>query len=166
MSETIVENGKVVSLNYSLYDEKGGLFEHRDIPVSYLHGSGSELFPKIEETLAGHAVGDKVPVELTPEDGFGEYDPNLMFTDNLENVPPELREVGKEVEAHNEQGEVRLFYVTKIDDDTLTVDGNHPLAGQTVNFIVIITDIRDATAEEIESGQPQGPPGGGPIPLV
>lgn len=156
MTESIVENNKVVSVSYTLLDQKGEIFEYTDLPVSYLHGSGKDLFDKIEAALEGHKIGDEVEITLPPKDGFGEHDPNLTFTDDLDNVPPEIRKLGQEVEAHNENGEIMKFVVTDINTEanTLTVDGNHPLAGQTVLFKVTIKDIREATPEEIRQGRP------------
>lgn len=163
MSDPIVEKGKVVSLAYRITDEHGELFEYRDIPVAYLHGSGSDLFPLIEQSLGGKKIGDHVPVTLPPEEGFGHHDPSLTFTDDIKNVPPEFHRIGAEVEMKNDRGEAKIFYVSKIEDDKLTVDGNHALAGQTVRFDVTITDIRDATEEELREGKPQGPAGGSPL---
>ncbi|HEC12277.1 MAG TPA: peptidylprolyl isomerase, partial [Acidiferrobacteraceae bacterium] len=128
MSESIVEKGKVISLAYRITDENGELFEYRDIPVSYLHGSGSDLFPLIEQALEGKKVGDHVPVTLPPEDGFGRRDPKLTFTDDIKNVPPQFHRIGAEAEMKNDRGETRTFYVSKIEGDKLTVDGNHALA--------------------------------------
>ena len=163
MAEAVVEPGKVVSLIYALRDQAGNLVEYRDIPVAYLHGAGSDLFPRIEQALAGRKVGDRVSITLPPEDGFGQPDPSLTYTDDLENVPPQFRHIGAEVEMRNERGESRIFTVTRIADGKLTADGNHPLAGQTVQFEVTITDIRDATEAELRDGVPHGPPGGGPV---
>ncbi len=162
MAKPIVENDKIVSLTYVLRNQHDEIREYCDLPVAYLHGSGSELFPKIEQALEGHTIGDRVTVELTPEDGFGEHDPRLTFTDDIEKVPPEIRHIGAELEAQNDKGETRLFYVTKIEDGKLTVDCNHPLAGQTTRFEVTITDIRDPTMAELQNGKPQG----GPIPTI
>jgi FKBP-type peptidyl-prolyl cis-trans isomerase SlyD len=91
MTDPIVTKNKVVSLIYAVRNQKGDLFEYRDLPVSYVHGSGADLFPKIEEALDGHAVGDRVVVQLSPTEAFGERDPKLTFTDDIENAPPELR---------------------------------------------------------------------------
>lgn len=156
MTESIIENNKIVSLSYMLKDEKDEIFEYSDLPISYLHGSGSDLFDNIEQSLEGHKIGDKIHVILEPKDGFGDRDPSLSFTDDLENVPPQLRKIGAELEAQNDKGETMKFYVTEINEvnGKLTVDANHPLAGQTVSFDVTITDIRDATAEELANGQP------------
>ncbi|MDH5648255.1 MAG: peptidylprolyl isomerase [Gammaproteobacteria bacterium] len=156
MVDTVVEKNKVVSLAYTLKDEKGELFEYSDLPIAYLHGSGSDLFDKIESSLEGRKVGDKIKVILPPKDGFGEHDPSLIFSDDLDNVPPELRKLGTELEAQNAKGEVLKFVVTDIDPKKgkLTVDANHPLAGQTVSFEVTIKSIRAATPEELKAGQP------------
>ncbi len=150
----MVTKDKVVSLTYTLRDARGEIFEHTDVPVSYLHGSGEALFEKIEEALEGRAVGDTVEVELSPAEGFGDHDPALTFTDDVENVPAEFRHIGAEVEAENDAGEAVHFVVTAIENGRLTVDANHPLAGQTVRFIVTVQDVRDATPEERRMGRP------------
>ena len=156
MTDAIVQKNKIISLAYILKDEKGTLFEYSDLPIAYLHGSGSDLFDKIESSLEGKKVGDKVNVVLSPKDGFGEYDAALSFTDDLENVPPELRKLGTELEAQNAKGKELKFVVTDIDTENnkLTIDANHALAGQTVSFEVTIKDIRDAMPEEIRAGKP------------
>lgn len=152
----VVTKNKVVSLIYVVRNEKGDIFEYRDLPVSYVHGSGADLFPKIEQSLEGHAVGDRVSVQLSPVEAFGERDPKLTFTDDIDNAPPELRRIGAEFEAQNARGESIMLTVTRIEGDKITVDANHPLAGQTINFEVTVRDIRDATDEEIRNGRPAG----------
>lgn len=153
---TVVTKNKVVSLIYVLRNQKGEIFEYRDLPVSYVHGSGADLFPKIEQALEGRTVGERVSVQLTPADAFGDHDPKLSFTDDIENAPPELRRVGAEFEAQNAKGESIVLTVTRIEGDKITVDANHPLAGQTISFEVTVQDIRDATPEEIRDGRPAG----------
>jgi FKBP-type peptidyl-prolyl cis-trans isomerase SlyD len=150
----LVTKDKIVSLTYTLRDGHGEIFEHTDVPISYLHGSGEGLFEKIESALEGLEVGDSIDVELSPGEGFGEHDPALTFTDDIAHVPPEYRHIGAEVEAENERGEAVRFVVTAIADGKLTVDANHPLAGQTVRFAVTVQAIRDATPEERRLGQP------------
>jgi FKBP-type peptidyl-prolyl cis-trans isomerase SlyD len=152
----VVAKNKVVSLIYVVRNQKGEIFEYRDLPVSYVHGSGADLFPKIEQALEGRAIGDRVAVQLTPADAFGEHDPKLTFTDDIENAPPELRRVGAEFEAQNAKGESIMLTVTRIEGDKITVDANHPLAGQNISFEVTVQDIRDATPEEIRNGRPAG----------
>lgn len=155
MSASVAKN-KVVSLTYVLRNQKGDIFEYRDLPVAYVHGSGADLFPKIEQALEGRNVGDRVTVTLTPADAFGDRDPKLTFTDDLENAPPELRRVGAEFEAQNAKGESIVLTVTHIENGKITVDANHPLAGQTITFEVTVQDIRNATPEEIRNGRPAG----------
>ena len=156
MTASVVTKNKVVSLIYAVRNQKGELFEYRDLPVSYVHGSGADLFPKIEAALDGRAIGDHVVVQLTPADAFGEHDPKLTFTDDIDNAPVELRHVGAEFEAQNAKGESIVLVVTRVEADKITVDANHPLAGQTITFEVTVRDIRDATPEEIRNGRPAG----------
>ncbi|MHB1566172.1 MAG: FKBP-type peptidyl-prolyl cis-trans isomerase [Acidiferrobacter sp.] len=150
----MIGKGQVVSLTYTLRDAAGEIFEHTDVPISYLHGSGEGLFDKIEQALEGRDVGDIVTVELTPADGFGERDPALVVTDDIANVPPEYRRVGAQAEAENARGESLTFVVTALTADTLTIDANHPLAGQTVSFEVTVCAIRAATDAERTLGHP------------
>ena len=156
MSVSFVAKNKVVSLTYVLRNQKGDIFEYRDLPVAYVHGSGADLFPKFEQALEGRNVGDRVMVTLTPADAFGDRDPKLTFTDDLENALPELRRVGAEFEAQNAKGESIVLTVTRIENGKITVDANHPLAGQTITFEVTVRDIRNATPEEIRNGRPAG----------
>jgi len=152
MSNRFVEQNKVVSFTYSIVDESGELLEQSDLPISYVHGCKHDLFEKVVDELEGCVVGDTVEIPLTPEEGFGPHDPELTYTDDIENVPDEFRSVGAEVEMMNDQGNSRKFTVTRIENGKLTVDGNHPMAGKTIIFRIKVTDIRDATAEEIANG--------------
>jgi len=153
MPETVSRN-KVVYLTYTIWDQHGALFEQYDLPVGYVHGVNGPLFEKIEQALEGKSIGERVEVTLSPADGFGEHKRELTFTDDIGNVPPEHRRLGSEVAFENERGEEMQLRVTRIVDGKLTVDGNHPLAGQTVNFIVTIVGVRPATLEEIVNGMP------------
>lgn len=148
----VVGKHKVVSIVYQIRNEAGEIMEHIDYPVSYVHGGPSDLIEKVEQALEGRRVGDSVDVTLEPGEAFGEHDPNLTFTDDLENVPPQFRRVGAEVEMQNDDGEVRTFFVSSIENGKLTVDGNHPMAGQQVTFTVTVKEIRDATEAEIKQG--------------
>ena len=152
MAAQFVEQHKVVSFVYSIVDESGELLEQSDLPISYVHGGKHDLFEKVEQGLDGAVVNDTVEVSLTPEEGFGSHDPDLTYTDVIENVPEEFRSVGAEVEMMNDQGDSRKFTVTRIEDGKLTVDGNHPMAGKVITFRIKVTDIRDATLEEIANG--------------
>jgi FKBP-type peptidyl-prolyl cis-trans isomerase SlyD len=149
-----VTKNKVVYVTYVIINENGTVFEQSDIPIGYIQGSDKGLFLKVERRLEGCKVGDMVEVTLTPEEGFGDHDPGLTFTDIIDNVPPEYRHIGAQVQFQNEAGEVRDFFVTRIEGNQLTVDGNHPLAGHTVMFKVTVADIRDATPDELYNGEP------------
>jgi FKBP-type peptidyl-prolyl cis-trans isomerase SlyD len=152
MAGQFVEQHSVVSFVYSIVDESGELLEQSDLPISYVHGGKHDLFEKVEQALDGAVISDTVEVSLTPEEGFGPHDPDLTYTDDIENVPQEFRNVGAEVEMMNDQGDSRKFTVTRIADGKLTVDGNHPMAGKIITFRIKVTDIRDATPEEIANG--------------
>lgn len=149
MPKETIQPGKFVSLTYTISDVEDNLLEQNDIPVSYIHSGDRELIGGMDGAVLGKAAGDIVEMEVPPEDGFGEPDPALTFTDDLENVPPQFRRVGAEVEMQNESGEVKTFYVTKIEDGRLTVDGNHPLAGKTLKVRVKILEVRNPTLEDM-----------------
>jgi FKBP-type peptidyl-prolyl cis-trans isomerase SlyD len=153
-----VARDKVVYITYQITDTAGGVLEQIDIPVGYVHGGRSDLFPQIERKLEGLAVGESVKVTLSPDEAFGQSNPDLTFTDAIENVPPEFRRVGAEATFQNERGETRTMTVTGVADGQVTLDGNHPLAGKTITFRVTVADIRDATPAEIASGTPEGNP--------
>ncbi len=156
-TEAVVTKNKVVFLTYSILDESGQVYEQYDMPIGYVHGMNSDLFYKIEQSLEGLKAGDRVEVQLNPEEGFGQPLQELVFTDDLKNVPSEFQRLGAEVEFENEKGETRQFRVTKLENGKITIDGNHPLAGQTVTFIVNISSIRDATLDEVSNGRPDEP---------
>ncbi len=149
MAREVIKPGKYVSLTYTISDDEGNLLEQNDIPVNYIHGGDTALIGGMDEAVEGKGVGDTVEVTVPPEQGFGERDPSLTFTDDLENVPPQFRHVGAEVQMQNEAGETKSFFVTRIEDGKLTVDGNHPMAGKTLVVRVKILEVRDATAEDM-----------------
>ena len=154
MAEQKIGRNKTVHVTYTILDERGNVFEQYDMPIGYVHGANSGLFEKIEAALEGRVAGDKIEVTLSPEEGFGPHYPDLTFTDDIDNVPPEFRRIGAEVEFENDKGEAMKFFVTKIENGKLTVDSNHPMAGQTVTFIVSVVSVKDATREEIAKGRP------------
>ena len=149
MSDQVIRPGKYVSLTYRITDDAGHILEQTDLPVGYIHGGKTELIGGMDEAVSGKRAGDRVDLSLGPEQGFGLRDPHLTFTDDLQNVPPELQFVGAEVPMQNERGEVKTFYVTGIAGGTLTVDGNHPLAGKSLKVHVLIQAVRDPTPDEI-----------------
>ena len=155
MSAEQIKKDKYVELTYAILNEQGVIKERVDIPIKYIHGRDGGLFLKIEAALEGRTTGEQVEVDLTEQESFGPSDPSLIFTDDMANVPTQFHQVGAEVEMQNDRGEAKKFIVSKIENGKLTVDGNHPLAGQTVKFVVTVGEVRDATSDEIKFGLTQ-----------
>jgi len=152
MSDTIEEN-KFVELTYKVTDRKTGeTLVAVEYPVGYVHGANSVLASTVTDELEGKTAGDVIEVPIDCNDLYGPRDENLVFTDHLENVPEEYREIGTTILMENDRGETKSFIVTRIDEKTLTVDGNNPLCGRHVIFTLEVTNVRDATEEEIEAG--------------
>ena len=159
MSETIQYN-KYVELTYRVVDQKSGeILVAVEYPIGYVHGANDILAPAVRKELDGKSAGDVIEVPIDCDQIYGPRDDSLVFTDRIENVPEEYREVGTTLHTENEKGETQSFIVTRIDDETLTVDGNNPLCGRQVLFNLEILGVRDATEEEIEAGGPieEGP---------
>ena len=152
MSDQIISKYKFVEFRYRIMEGDGNILEHIDLPVHYVHGTDNGMFPKIEQSLSGCKEGDSISVVLTPAEAFGDYYDELIYTDDLKNVPEQFHEIGAEVEFQSDRGESRQFRVTNIEDGMLTLDGNHPLAGKELTFTIDIIKVRDATEEEIKEG--------------
>jgi len=152
-SETIGHH-KVVTMQYSLTNTDGVLIrEATGAPVSYLHGAGL-LFEKLENELAAHAIGDIVTTRLLPDDAFGKRNIDLVHQIPLDELPREDKiEVGGKLNGKDEDGNEVAFTVTGIADGIVSLDGNHPFAGQSLVFEIEIQAIRDATEEEIRQGK-------------
>mgnify|MGYP001814203102 FL=1 len=152
MTDTIQDN-KFVELNYKVLDKKTGqLLSTVEFPISYVHGADQVLATMVTDQLVGRVAGDVIEVPIDGNVIYGPRDENLVFTDHIENVPEEFREVGLKILMENEKGEPKEFIVTRMDDKTLTVDGNNPLCGRDLIFKLEILTVRDATPEEIEAG--------------
>jgi FKBP-type peptidyl-prolyl cis-trans isomerase SlyD len=153
-ARTVARN-KVVTMQYSLTSASGVVVrEASGAPVSYLHGTG-KLFPKLERELENHGIGEIVTARLLPDDAFGKRDPDLVHEVPLDAFPTgENIVVGGQVVGAAEDGTEVVFSVTEIRDGIACLDGNHPLAGQSLVFEVEIQGIRDATTEEIHLGKP------------
>jgi len=149
----IITNDKFIELNYKTIDKKtGDIFTQVEYPIGYVHGSNELLSEDVASMLEGKAQGDVIEITIDVDKLYGPRDESLVFTDHLENVPEEYREVGTTITMENERGEPKNFIVTRFDDKTLTVDGNNPLCGRDVIFRLEILSIRDATEEEIALG--------------
>ncbi len=160
MPSEVVSPGKLVALTYRITDEGGSVLEHNDLPVSYIQGGQVELVGGMDRRIEGCRVGDEVEFRVTPDQGFGLHDPSLTFTDDIDNVPPEFRVLGAEVPMQSDSGEVRSFFVTRIENGHLTVDGNHPLAGKTLSVWVKITEVREPTRDELAEDRRLSPTAG------
>jgi FKBP-type peptidyl-prolyl cis-trans isomerase SlyD len=152
MSETIQE-GKFVGLTYKVTDMKSGdVLTMVEFPLGYVHGHNEILAPSVHMELEGKSAGDVIDVPIDGNQIFGPRDESLVFTDNIDNVPEEYRQLGTSILMENDRGQTRSFLVTRIDDKTLTVDGNNPLCGREVVFSLKILTVRDATDEEARAG--------------
>lgn len=139
----------VVSIEYTLKNDEGTIIDQSQPgqPMDYLHGHRN-IIPGLENALLGKSVGESVEVRIDPAEGYGEFNPAL------EQVVPRERfqgvdnlEVGMQFQASTEQGPVAVR-VKKVEGEEVTVDGNHPLAGQHLNFSVTVQGLREATEEE------------------
>lgn len=152
MKESIREN-KLVELSYKVIDEKSGeVLTSVEYPIGYVHGMNSVLSAPVTAALEGKTAGDIIEVQLDGDALYGPRDESLVITDYIENVPEEYREVGTTIVMENDKGETKSFIVTRIDEKTLTIDGNNPLCGRSVIFRLEVLTVRDATEEEIEVG--------------
>lgn len=147
----------VVSFNYTLTNTAGEVLDTSTgrAPLTYLHGVG-QIVPGLEEAMAGHVAGDRFEVDVAAEDGYGERVEQLIQT-----VPRaafqgvDHLEVGMQFQAQTGQGALSVV-VTSIDGDHVTVDGNHPLAGEALHFAIEVTDVREASVEEVLHGHVHG----------
>ncbi|HEY5807050.1 MAG TPA: peptidylprolyl isomerase [Povalibacter sp.] len=155
-----VAQDAVVSIHYTLTNDQGETLDSSSgaEPLVYLHGNGN-LIPGLENALLGKQTGDKLTVKIAPADAYGEFDKSL-----IQQVPRrqfkgvgDVRE-GMQFQVQSNTGP-RMVTVTKVAGDMVTIDGNHALAGQTLNFDVEITDVRTATEEELAHGHVHGPGG-------
>ena len=153
-----ITQDQVVSIHYTLTDDEGEVLDSSaaGAPLAYLHGHGN-LIPGLERELAGKSAGDKLQVKIAPADAYGEYDKALV-----QRVPrralkgvPEVR-VGMRLQAQTPEGP-RALTITQVAGDMVTLDGNHPLAGKHLNFVVEVAEVRAATSEELEHGHVHGP---------
>jgi FKBP-type peptidyl-prolyl cis-trans isomerase SlyD len=155
-----IADDKVVGIHYKLADNAGNVLdssEGRD-PLYYLHGYGN-IIPGLEDELEGKELNEKLNVKVLPEDGYGEYNKEMVYVIERSKFPdPKNIEVGM-VFTSNAQGQQINLNVVGVEGDNITLDANHPLAGKELNFDVEIVDIRDASKEEIEHGHVHGPAG-------
>ena len=152
-----IDRGKVVKLDYELRDSEGQALEDEGAQLEYLHGGFGGIFPKVEEALEGREAGQEVSLTLEPEDAFGEYDADLLRVEPRKRFP-EVIEVGMRFEGvpGDREEEALIYTITDITPDTVVVDGNHPLAGERLWFKATVSEVRAATAEEMQHGHAHG----------
>ena len=152
-----IDDGAFVELTYKVTDRKSGhVLSGVEFPLGYIHGHNEILAPSVHAELEGKAAGDVIEVPIDGSRIFGPRDESLVITEDIDNVPDEYRQVGTSILMENEKGQTRSFLVTRMDDRTLTIDGNNPLCGREVVFRLEILTVRDATDEEIKAGGPIG----------
>ena len=155
-----IAKDRVITLAYTLKDNDDNLLDQSDDgSFCYLHGA-SNIIPGLESALTGKVVGDELSVSIPPEDAYGVRDTAREQDVPRSAFPAEQEiEVGMQFHAEGPDGQAIMVTISKVEDDTITVDGNHPLASVHLNFDVKIMDIRDASTEELEHGHVHGPHG-------
>lgn len=149
---TITKNS-VVSLNYTLTDDEGEILDSSEGmgPLDYIHGQGN-LIPGLEKDLEGKKAGDTFKTTIEPQEAYGEVQEDFVVVVERNQFPDDVEiEVGMQFEAGGPDGS-RLVTVTEVDGEKITVDANHPLAGERLHFDVTVVAVRDATEEEIANG--------------
>jgi len=154
-----IANDMAVLIHYKVSSIAGEVLDSSegDEPLAYIQGQG-DLVPGLEQALLGKAAGDEVHVTVQPELGYGEREPGKIQT-----VPRSAFEEGADIQAgmrfqtEDDDGDDVLVTVTSVTDSDVTIDANHPLAGQTLSFDVTIVSVRACTAEELEHGHVHGP---------
>jgi len=154
-----VADNKVVFIQYTLRNESGEMLDSSENdPLAYIQGFGN-IIPGLENALLGKVAGDKLEVNVAPEDGYGERNTALVQVvprsafEGIDNIEPGMR-----FQAQADE-DVHTVMITQVEEDQVHIDANHPLAGVTLSFEVEITEVREATAEELEHGHVHGPGG-------
>ncbi|HXS02934.1 MAG TPA: peptidylprolyl isomerase [Rhodanobacter sp.] len=152
-----ITRNSVAAFHYTLTDDQGQVIDSsagRD-PLAYLHGSG-QIVPGLEKQMEGRSAGDKFSAEVAPEEGYGVHHPELMQEvpreafQGVEDIRP-----GMQFQGRGPQGEINVT-VTRVENEKVFIDGNHPLAGKTLHFAIEVADVREASAEELQHGHVHG----------
>jgi FKBP-type peptidyl-prolyl cis-trans isomerase SlyD len=150
----LIGDNMVVSMHYTLTNDQGKVIDSSEgaEPLTYLHGAGN-IIPGLENALIGKVADDALQVTVAPEEGYGEVMQELIQTvDRAAFGEVKSLETGMAFEAQGPDGQAQRVVITNVAGDQVTVDGNHPLAGATLNFDVKIVSVRAATEEEIAHG--------------
>jgi len=152
-----ITKDRVVTIDYNLKDSEGEVIDSSSTgePLVYLHGN-ENIIKGLEKHLEGKEAGDQVECVIPAAEGYGERDESLVFKVAKNEFGPDTQvEVGMQFEAHGEQG-AQIVTVVGIDKDEVTIDANHPLAGEELHFSVKVVEVREATSEELEHGHVHG----------
>ncbi|GAB3767786.1 peptidylprolyl isomerase [Ramlibacter monticola] len=145
----------VVTLKYKVSEPSGKLIEESREPMVYLHGGYDNTLPRIEAALEGREAGYECTLDLQPSDAFGQRDESLVRVIPKSEFPPGVK-VGGQLEGRTDDGQPHVFHVMKIKGPEVHLDGNHPLAGRALRFVLKVTGVRAANAEEIAHGHVHG----------
>ena len=154
----LIGNNSVVSFHYELTNDAGEVLDASsdDQPLTYLHGAGN-IIPGLESQMLGKSAGAEFKATVQPEEGYGVHQPQLVQDVPRNSFPnPDSIEPGMRFTAQSDQGTMSVV-VAKVTNELVTVDANHPLAGEGLHFAVRIADVRDATQEEMAHGHVHGP---------
>jgi len=148
-----VEDNLVITLDYKLIVEDELLESTEDgEPILFIQGIG-QIIPGLENALYGMEVGDQKTVVIQPEDAYGEYDPESLQEAKKEEFSEEVPlDVGTFLDLEDDEGDVLSAQIIAAEEDTITLDFNHPLAGKTLTFEITVTDLRPASEEELDHG--------------
>ena len=148
-----IEDGSFVELTYRVTERQTGrVLSCVEFPLGYVHGHNEILAPSVHHELEGKRAGDVIEVPIDGSRIFGPRDEELVLTEDIDNVPPEFRQVGTSILMENDKGQTRTFIVTAMDAETLTIDGNNPLCGREVVFRLEVVTVRRATEAEMNAG--------------
>jgi FKBP-type peptidyl-prolyl cis-trans isomerase SlyD len=147
----------VAAFHYTLTDDEGQVIDSSEgrEPLTYIHGNG-QIVPGLEKQMEGRKAGEKFTADVAPAEGYGEHHAELMQEvpksafQGVEDIQP-----GMQFQGQGPQGEINVT-VSKVEGDTVFIDGNHPLAGKTLHFAIEVADVRDASTEELEHGHVHG----------
>jgi FKBP-type peptidyl-prolyl cis-trans isomerase SlyD len=156
-----IKKDAVVSIEYTLTNDEGTVLDTSDGrgPLAYLHGAGN-IIAGLEAELEGKTAGESLRAVIAPEDAYGVHNPQMVQAVPRAAFPADaMIMVGQEFQARGPNGQAGVVRVTKVEDAQITVDANHPLAGQTLTFQVKVVEVRVATEEELAHGHVHGPGG-------
>ena len=143
---------KVVQLRFRISDQASGRLLQYGDDLVYLHGGYGGAFPKVEQAMQGCRIGDRVELTLSPEEGYGHRQPELVLEMPTDEFTGEVPETGTTVDGELPDGRSLTFTVAGVSTHKITLDGNHPFAGKQLVFEFEVLEIRDSSAAERAAG--------------